>query len=172
MGIDKLSDASGFEKIKLLVMDCDGVLTDGRLFFTVSGETIKVFNVRDGQGLVMWHAAGGISAIISGRDSGGIIEKRAEELGIEYVRTNSMDKAADLRRILTASGLKAEETAYMGDDVGDIAVLNIVGLPIAVADAAEEILPHCSIVTKAAGGEGAVREVIDKLLAAKNKSDQ
>lgn len=167
MEIDKLSSISGLEKIKLLAMDCDGVLTDGKLYFSSEGEVLKVFNVRDGQGLAMWHAAGGISAIISGRDARGIIEKRADELGIQYVRTASQDKAAELTEILGTCGLDPEEAAYVGDDVGDIAVLKMVGLPIAVADSAKEILPVCSLITRAAGGQGAIREVTDRLLTAK-----
>lgn len=171
MEIDKLSAHSGLEKIKLLAMDCDGVLTDGRLYFSAEGEVMKVFNVRDGQGLAMWHAAGGISAIISGRDARGIIEKRAVELGIQHIRTGSPDKAGDLIGILRSCGLAAGEAAFVGDDIGDIAVLKLVGLPIAVADAAEEIRPFCSAITRAAGGHGAIREVIDALLAA-NKSTE
>lgn len=169
MAIKKLSDGAtaGFEKIKLLAMDCDGVLTDGRLYFTADGEAMKVFNVRDGQGLAMWHAADGISAIISGRDARGIIQKRVDELGIGYVITSARDKAADLGEILRASGVKPEETAYVGDDVGDIEPMKMVGLAIAVADASAEVFRHCAFVTESAGGQGAIREVIDLLLAAK-----
>ena len=152
--------------IKLLLMDCDGVLTDGSLYFTAQGETMKVFNVRDGQGIVMWHTAGGRSGIISGRDARAIVEARARELAMQYVRTASVNKAEDLASILADAGVSAEQTAFVGDDIGDLPVMGLVGLPIAVADAAEPVKAAAKYVTKAVGGRGAVREVTDLLIAA------
>src|SRR4051812_5152694 len=107
------------KKVKLLLMDCDGVLTDGRLYFTQAGEEVKVFHVRDGQGLVMWHRAGFRSGIISGRSSR-IVEKRAEELGIHYVKIGSQDKLKDFAEIIEDAKLEIEEVAYIGDDIPDI----------------------------------------------------
>jgi len=150
--------------IRLLLMDCDGVLTDGRLYFSNEGEVIKVFHVRDGQGIVSWHAAGFQSGIISGRDSGKIIQARADELGMKYVRTCSSDKVTDFREIITQAGVTADETAFIGDDIGDLELMRLVGFSVAVADATEEVRTAAAHVTEAKGGQGAVREVIDLLL--------
>ena len=155
------------KKIKLLLMDCDGVLTDGRLYYTEKGEQMKVFNVRDGQGLVSWHKAGFRSGIISGRDAKKILETRATELGMHYIKAGSFDKAKDFADILQDEKLTSEEVAYIGDDIGDACLMVKVGLPIAVADAASELLPEVVYTTKAKGGCGAVREVTDLLLQAK-----
>lgn len=155
------------KKIKLLLMDCDGVLTDGRLYFTEGGETMKVFHVRDGQGLALWHKAGFRSGIISGRDAKKILEARATELGIHYIKACSLDKAKDFADILQDAKLTSEEVAYIGDDIGDTCLMGKVGLPIAVADAVSELLPEVVYMTNAKGGCGAVREVTDLLLRAK-----
>lgn len=155
------------KKVRLLLMDCDGVLTDGRLYYTENGETMKVFNVRDGQGIVSWHKAGFYSGIISGRNAKKILEQRATELGMHYIKVCSFDKAKDLDDILQSTELTAEEVAYIGDDIGDISLLKKIGLPIAVADAAEEVDPYIIYKTYAKGGCGAVREVTDLLLRAK-----
>jgi 3-deoxy-D-manno-octulosonate 8-phosphate phosphatase (KDO 8-P phosphatase) len=155
------------EKIKLLLMDCDGVLTDGRLYYTEQGEQMKVFHVRDGQGIVSWHKAGFRSGIVSGRDAKKILEKRATELGMHYVKTCSLDKAKDFEDILQAAGLAAEQVAYIGDDIGDICLLEKVGLPVAVADAASALDSYILYKTTSKGGHGAVREVTDLLLSAK-----
>lgn len=154
-------------KIKLLLMDCDGVLTDGRLYYTENGEQMKVFNVRDGQGIVSWHKAGFQSGIISGRNAQKIIEGRAKELGINYIKTNSKDKTKDFNEILQKAKVDPEEVAYIGDDIGDICLLKQVGMPIAVADAVSELLPDVVYTTKSNGGFGAVREITDILLEAK-----
>ena len=146
-------------------MDCDGVLTDGRLYFSSRGEEMKVFDVRDGQGIVSWHRAGFKSGIISGRGAAEIIQKRAEELGIEFVRTSSVDKVRDLESIVEELGLALEQVAFIGDDIGDIDVMRRVGFAVTVADAVDETKSVAAYVTKARGGRGAVREVVDMLLA-------
>jgi 3-deoxy-D-manno-octulosonate 8-phosphate phosphatase (KDO 8-P phosphatase) len=155
-------------KIKLLLMDCDGVLTDGRLYFTENGEEMKVFHVRDGQGLALWHKAGYRSGIITGRDAEKILEARAAELGIHYIKARSQDKAKDFEDILQAAKVTSDEVAFIGDDVGDICLMEKVGLPIAVSDAVPEIFPYIIYRTEKPGGFGAVREVTDLLLGAKN----
>lgn len=155
-------------KVKLLLMDCDGVLTDGRLYFTENGEAMKVFHVRDGQGLALWHKAGFLSGIITGRDAQKIIESRAAELGIHYIKVRSQDKAKDFEDILKGAKISSEEVAYIGDDVGDICLMEKVGLPIAVADAVSDVFPYIIYRTEKPGGFGAVREVTDLLLFAKN----
>ncbi len=154
-------------KIKLLLLDCDGVLTDGRLYFTEQGETIKVFHVRDGQGLVSWHAAGFRSGIISGRNSR-IVEIRARELGIEFVYQGASDKIEAFEEILAAANVSAEETAFVGDDVADVSLLLRVGLAVALADAVSEAKEAAHFVTENKGGRGAVREITDLILQAKN----
>ena len=153
-------------KLKLLLMDCDGVLTDGRLYFSSTGEEIKVFHARDGQGIVDWHIAGFRSGIISGRNSP-IVEKRAKQLGIEFIRQGRSDKAAALDEILVESGATPEETAYIGDDTPDIQVFERVGFSAAVHDAHETVRDAADLTTSINGGHGAVREVIDLLLKSK-----
>ena len=157
-------------RIKLLLMDCDGVLTDGRLYFTEKGEEMKVFNVRDGQGIVSWHNAGFQSGIISGRGAKGILEARATELGMHYIKACSLDKAKDFLDILQDAKVTSDEVAYIGDDIGDICLMEKVGLPIAVADASSEVMPYAVYKTEAKGGFGAVREATDLLLRAKEFS--
>lgn len=147
-------------------MDCDGVLTDGRLYFGPTGEELKVFHARDGQGIVDWHEAGFRSGIISGRNSP-IVEMRAKQLGIEFVKQSRNDKAAALAEILGESGASAEETAFIGDDTPDIKVFKLVGLSAAVHDGHDSVKEAAHLTTKADGGCGAVREVIDLLLEAK-----
>ncbi len=155
-------------KVELLLLDCDGVLTDGKLYFSANGEAMKVFHVRDGQGIALWHAAGFRSGIITGRDSGGIVEARASELGMRFVRSASKDKVVDLTEIIAEAGVTPEQVAFVGDDVGDLTVMELVGFPVAVSDAVDRVKAAAQFVTKSDGGAGAVREVIELLLAAKN----
>ena len=157
------------KKIKLLLMDCDGVLTDGRLYFTASGETIKVFHVRDGQGLVAWHAAGFRSGIISGRNSK-IVETRAKELGVEFVRQGARNKIEVFEEIMAQANVSHEETAFVGDDIADVPLMRRVGLAIAVADAVNEAKEAAHFITEKKGGQGAARETIDLLLQARKIS--
>jgi len=155
--------------IKLLLMDCDGVLTDGRLYFGPSGEELKVFHVRDGQGIVAWHAAGFRSGIISGRNSA-IVEMRGSQLGVEFVRQGIDDKVAVLDEIAAAAGVSYEEVAFIGDDTPDIPVLELVGLGVAVADAVDEVKAAAHLITNKKGGYGPVRELIDLILTSKSKA--
>ncbi len=150
-------------------MDCDGVLTDGRLYFSSTGEAMKVFDVRDGQGIVSWHQAGFKSGIISGRGASEIIQRRAEELGIEFVRTGSSNKVADFEEIISSLGIETMNVAFVGDDVGDIELMKRVGFAVAVADAVPETKAVAKYITEAKGGRGAVREVIDLLLRLERK---
>jgi 3-deoxy-D-manno-octulosonate 8-phosphate phosphatase (KDO 8-P phosphatase) len=154
-------------RIRLLLMDCDGVLTDGRLYFSANGEELKVFDVHDGQGLVSWHKAGFHSGIISGRGAAAIIKARADELGIRYLKTSSADKISDFRMIIADAGVLPDEVAYIGDDIGDIGLMGLVGLSVAVADAVAEAKQAAFLITESPGGRGAVREVTDLLLNAK-----
>jgi len=151
--------------IRLLVLDVDGVLTDGRLFLSAAGEELKVFHVRDGSGLVAIQRVGITVAIISGRDSPAVT-RRATELGIRHVHQGVADKGALLDRLLDELGIAAEETACVGDDTPDAPMLRRAGLAIGVADAHPALLAAAHWVTKSNGGQGAVREVCDLLLSA------
>ena len=155
------------KKITLLLLDVDGVLTDGRLYFGPTGEVLKAFFVRDGQGLKLWHRAGFRSGIISGRKSD-IVSKRAAELNVTFVYQGNDDKLAPLEEIIIAAGVTADEIAYVGDDTLDIPVFEKIGLAVAVADAHEQVRWAAHHITKAAGGRGAVREVIDMVLKARS----
>ena len=154
------------DRIKLLVLDVDGVLTDGRLWFGAEGEALKVFHVRDGAGIKALQAAGISVAIISGRASAAVA-RRAAELGIRHVRQGADDKAAALGELLRETGVAASLTACMGDDTPDLAVMALVALPIAVADAHPSVLAAAHHVTRLGGGRGAVREICDLLIEAR-----
>ena len=154
-------------RVRLLVLDVDGVLTDGRLHISASGEETKVFHVRDGSGLVAIQRAGITVAIISGRDSPAVT-RRATELGIRHVHQGVADKGALLERLLDELGIAAEETACVGDDTPDAPMLRRAGLAIGVADAHPALLAAAHWVTKSNGGHGAVREVCDLLLSARS----
>ena len=153
-------------RIRLLVLDVDGVLTDGRLWFGPDGETLKVFHVRDGVGIRQLQGAGVPVAVISGRASAAL-ERRCTELGIRYLRQGADNKVAALRELLAETGLGAATCACLVDDTPDLPLMMIVGLPIAVADAHPDVIAAARYVTRAAGGAGAVREVCDLLLEAR-----
>ena len=154
------------KRIKLLVLDVDGVLTDGRLYISPAGEELKVFHVRDGSGLVALQRAGVTVAIISGRDSAAVT-RRAAELGIRHVRQGVGDKAAALGSLLRELGVAPDETACVGDDTPDLPMLGAAGLAVAVGDAHAALRPVVHWVTSAPGGRGAVREVCDLLINAR-----
>jgi len=153
-------------KIKLLVLDVDGVLTDGRLYISADGEEFKVFHSRDGSGLVAVRRAGIDIAIISGRRSDAV-ERRAAELGIDRVEQGVRDKGAALDAMLRDMGLAREHVACVGDDTPDLPMLARASLAIAVADAHSDVRQVADWVTTLPGGRGAVREVCDLLLSAR-----
>lgn len=150
-------------KIELLVLDVDGVLTDGRIVYSDSGAECKRFHVRDGSGLKLWQAAGRQVAIISGRSSAAV-DRRAEELGISAVAQGVPDKWVSFRRLLGERGLVEEQVCAVGDDVPDLALLTHCGLAVAVADACAEVRAAADYISKAPGGRGAVREVVELIL--------
>lgn len=160
------------KRIKLLLMDCDGVLTDGRIMLLENGDEQKTFNVRDGHGIVLVHRAGLKTGIISGRSSS-FVQKRAWELGMpqEFVWQGCHNKIETCEDVLTRAQLDASEVAYIGDDVTDIPIMQRVGLAVAVADAEEETKRAAHFVTERTGGNGAVREVTDLILKAQGKWD-
>ena len=149
----------------MLVLDVDGVLTDGRLWFGPGGEAFKAFHVRDGVGIKALQAAGITAAIISGRSSEAVA-RRASELGIRHVRQGVNDKAGACRELLAELKLPASVAACVVDDTPDLPLMALCALPIAVADAHTSVLAAASHVTRSAGGAGAVREVCDLLIAA------
>ncbi|MFP4105816.1 MAG: KdsC family phosphatase [Phycisphaerae bacterium] len=151
------------KKIKLLVLDVDGVLTDGKIFLTPRGEEIKVFNVRDGAGMKYWKRSGGKLAIISGRGSD-VVFRRAKELDVDLVRLNVKDKRSALAEVMESTGLTAEQTACMGDDLPDLPLLNICGFAGAPGDAVQAVREAADHVTQLGGGKGCVREFIEHLL--------
>lgn len=144
-------------------MDCDGVLTDGRLWLTADGDEQKTFHARDGQGISLCHRAGLKTGIISGRTSSAV-ERRAQDLSISYVRQYSRGKIKALEEIMAEAGVSLDECAYIGDDLADIPVMLRVELAVAVADAVVETKQAAHYITELKGGHGAVREVCDLIL--------
>lgn len=155
-------------RIKLLLMDCDGVLTDGRFWLLNNGNEQKGFHVHDGLGLELWHRAGMRSGIISGRTST-VVEQRARDLKIEFVRQGAETKLDSFEELLTEAGIEDSEVAYIGDDLNDIPLLMRAELAVAVANAAEETRSVAHLITRAAGGFGAVREVIEIILKSQGR---
>lgn len=153
-------------RVRMLVLDVDGVLTDGRLYYGARGESLKVFHVRDGHGIKEVAAAGITVAIISGRKSAAVA-RRARELGIRHVTQGATDKLASLTRLAKARSLSLDQCACVGDDTPDAPILKAAGVAIAVADAHRDALAAADLVTSRPGGRGAVREVCDWLLDAR-----
>jgi 3-deoxy-D-manno-octulosonate 8-phosphate phosphatase (KDO 8-P phosphatase) len=157
-------------KTRMLIMDVDGVLTDGRIIQDSYGHELKMFDVKDGHGIVMAHRAQLRTALISGRASE-TITRRAEELGIELVFQKIWNKLEVYEKILVDTELTHDEVAYIGDDVIDIPLLRRVGLAVAVADAVNEVKAAAHLITQRSGGQGAVREVIEFILRAQGHWD-
>lgn len=152
--------------VQLLVMDVDGVLTDGGIYYTERGDEVKRFDVRDGQGLVLLRQAGVLTAVITRRRSE-IVERRADELGIVEVHQGATDKRAVLEAVLARRGLSASDAVYVGDDIGDLPAMQLVGFPVAVADAVPPVKRAAAYITTSPPGHGAIRELCDLILAAK-----
>jgi 3-deoxy-D-manno-octulosonate 8-phosphate phosphatase (KDO 8-P phosphatase) len=155
--------ATDFAKIKLLLLDVDGVLTDGRIIYDNDGGETKAFDVKDGHGLKLVQRAGIQVGIITGRQSA-VVARRAAELGIELVYQGVKDKNVPFSEILEKLTLTPAEIAYVGDDVVDLPVMRKVGFSATVADALDDVKPFADMVTKRPGGRGAVREICDFLL--------
>lgn len=152
------------KKIKLLLLDVDGVLTDGSIILDNQGNELKAFHVRDGHGIKLAQRAGVVIGVITGRKSD-VVNIRCRELGITEVNQGAHDKIAVYEEVLRRHGLADESAAFVGDDIVDAGIFRRVGLAITVADADPAIVPLAHMRTKAAGGRGAVREVTDFLLA-------
>jgi 3-deoxy-D-manno-octulosonate 8-phosphate phosphatase (KDO 8-P phosphatase) len=158
-----------WNRVRALVTDVDGVLTDGGLYYAESGDELKRFDVRDGQGLVLLREAGILTAIVT-RKQTTIVTGRARDLGIPEVHQNATDKAAILRDLATRHALAPSEICYVGDDVGDLPAMRLVGIPVAVADAVPEVRKAAAYVTRSGGGHGAIREVCSLILSAHRAS--
>ena len=161
---------SAAKHIKLLLLDVDGVLTDGKLYYGNSGEELKAFNIQDGLGIKLLQQAGIQVGIITGRVSA-LLQRRADELGISPVIQGREDKLTALRELLQVMNLGLNEIAFMGDDLPDLSVINTVGLGITVANASSTLTTEAAWQTRRSGGDGAVREAAEMILRAQNKFD-
>ena len=153
-------------QVTLLLVDVDGVLTEGGVTWTNEGIEQKTFHIRDGLGIRLWQRAGGRTGIVTGRASR-VVQLRAEELGIGIVKQGVEDKLETTAAILAECGVPWEQTAFVGDDLPDLAVMMRCGVGVAVANACPEVIEAAAIVTRLPGGQGAVREVIEQLLKAR-----
>jgi 3-deoxy-D-manno-octulosonate 8-phosphate phosphatase (KDO 8-P phosphatase) len=158
------------ERIRLLLMDCDGVLTDGRIWILENGEDQKAFHTRDGLGIDLLHRAGLRSGIISGRISSAL-ERRAQALGVSFLWQGRDDKRQAFADTLAQAQVTDDEVAFIGDDLTDLPLMLQSGLSVAVADAAAEVKARAHYVTQANGGNGAVREVVELILKAQGRWD-
>ncbi len=152
--------------LKLVLSDVDGVMTDGTVLLLPDGSDAKAFNIRDGLGIVMAHAVGLRTGLVSGRSSPSVAQ-RAAELGMAVVRQGVRDKGGAFHEILSEQGLQSYEVAYVGDDINDVPVLAEVGLSAAPADGAFEARAQAFMVLSAAGGRGCLREFIEAILRAR-----
>jgi 3-deoxy-D-manno-octulosonate 8-phosphate phosphatase (KDO 8-P phosphatase) len=156
------------QKIKWILMDVDGTLTDGSLLVLPDGEELKAYNVRDGLGILLAHLAGLKTGIITGKTSKSL-EIRAEKLKIAELHQGILDKKKIFCDFLDRNGLDAHEVAYIGDDLGDLEVIKSVGFSGAVADAHAELKKHSHFICQNPGGKGAVREFIEFILSTQQK---
>jgi 3-deoxy-D-manno-octulosonate 8-phosphate phosphatase (KDO 8-P phosphatase) len=154
--------------IRMLVLDVDGVLTDGRLYFDNNGNETKAFNTRDGLGMKALQRSGIEVAVITGRESA-IVTQRMKQLDIKHVYQGREDKLNAFNHLLEATAMQAQEVCFAGDDWIDLPVLIRAGLAVTVADADEHVKQHAHWITERKGGEGAVREICNLILAAQGK---
>lgn len=161
---------SKLKAINLLLLDVDGVLTDGTIIYNDDGTETKVFSVKDGFGLRMLMDSGVITGIVTGRSSNAL-NHRCKNLGIHYLFDGVSDKKSILDDIIEKTGVTTDQMAFVGDDLPDIPLMKRVGFPIAVADAHELVRENAVMVTRNKGGQGAVRELCETILKAKNKWD-
>lgn len=157
-------------RLRFLVLDVDGVMTDGGICYTSAGEELKTFDVKDGAGMKYWVRAGHRSGIITGRASP-MVERRAEELDIGFVAMNAKSKLPALDKMLADADVRPDEVAMIGDDLPDLPLIRRVGLGIAVADAVREVKDAAAWITDKKGGRGAVREVVELILKGQGRWD-
>lgn len=164
--IDQAQAEQLASNIKILLLDVDGVLTDGCLYYSAAGEELKVFNTLDGHGLKLLRRSGVRTGIISGRDSAPL-RRRAEELGMDLIYLGREDKARVWEEIVSGGNYPAAQMAYAGDDLPDLPLLRRAGLSFAVPNAHRDIRQVAMVETSCYGGQGAVREICDFLLLAR-----
>jgi len=155
---------SALKKVKCVLTDSDGVLTDGGMYYSEHGDELKKFNTKDGMGFKLLREAGIITGIITGE----IVRRRAQKMKVNEVYLGIQDKMKILNEISTKYNLKYEEIAYIGDDINDLEVIKTVGLGCTVNDGMQCVKDVAKIITKSKGGEGAVREVVETILNARN----
>ena len=165
-----MSESTSFAKIKLILSDVDGVLTDGGISFDNNGIESKQFHIKDGLGIKMWQRAGFQFGILTARTSH-IVKVRSAELGIDIVRQGFESKLPTAENLAKTMNLGLDEICYIGDDLTDLPVIRSVGLGVAVADAVPELLVTADLITEKAGGHGAVRELIEKILRSTGRWD-
>jgi 3-deoxy-D-manno-octulosonate 8-phosphate phosphatase (KDO 8-P phosphatase) len=170
MNDDVAFDVGRLARIRLLITDVDGVMTDGTIVVHADGSETKMFNVRDGSGLKYLRRNGIRLAVLSGRRCPAV-DHRARDLGFHHCLTGHKDKLPAYREIVEAEGVDDADVCYLGDDLPDIPPMRHAGVPVAVADAAEETKNYAAFVTRAAGGRGAVREVAEMILKAQGRWD-
>jgi 3-deoxy-D-manno-octulosonate 8-phosphate phosphatase (KDO 8-P phosphatase) len=158
-------------RIKLMIFDVDGVLTDGSLHYGADGEALKTFNVHDGLGIKLLQEAGIKTAIISARKSPQVT-RRAADLGIEFLHQGGHDKLTPFNSLLAQTGLTAEQVGFIGDDVVDLPILTRVGFAVGVPNGRPDVISRAHHITQASGGRGAVREVCELLLKAQGSYDK
>ena len=165
-----MKDKERYRRVQLILSDVDGVLTDGGILYDNQGVELKQFHIRDGLGIRLWQRAGFKFGIVTGRTSH-IVKVRAAELGIDLIRQGFEQKWPATLEILQSLQLTPEQACFIGDDLPDLPVISRIGLGVAVADAAPELraIAHCT--TKAKGGHGAVRELVELILKAQNRWD-
>ena len=156
------------QKIKLLICDVDGVFSDGRIYLSNSGEELKAFHTRDGYGVRSILTSGFNLAVITGRQSK-IVENRMTALGVTHIYQGVDNKFEPYEALLALYGVTPEEVSYIGDDIVDLPVMNVVGLAVSVADGHPYVRQHAHFVTTLNGGHGALRELTDLLLLSQNK---
>ena len=169
--LNKEKLAAALKQIRLLLLDVDGVLTDGRIIYNDRGEETKVFHVRDGLGLRLLMQAGIEVGVVTGRSSRALFH-RCRNLGITRIYDGVSDKVAALESILAETGLEKDQTAFVADDLPDLGILQRVGLALAVADADPLVRQHAAWVTGAPGGKGALREIAEAILKAQGQWEQ
>ena len=153
-------------KLRVVIIDVDGVLTDGGMYYSERGEELKKFNAKDGQGIQRLHQAGIRTALVTGETTA-IVAHRAAKLRIEDVYQGAVDKLSVVKALLEKHGIRPGEACYIGDDLGDLEPMKFIGTAVAVADATPAIKRVAHYVTRRRGGEGAVREVCDMILSSR-----
>jgi 3-deoxy-D-manno-octulosonate 8-phosphate phosphatase (KDO 8-P phosphatase) len=165
------SDEDLAKSITCIVSDVDGVMTDGKIVYDSAGVEIKSFHVRDGLGIKLWMRSGFGFGILTARTSD-VVVRRSEELGVDHVVQGSGDKLAASKSLFDAIGCAAEQVCYIGDDLPDLRVMKSVGLAVAPADAVVEVREGAHWILRGRGGEGVVRELVERLLRAKHRWEE